>query len=55
MIVLELSFALFTPKVWIIHENAIIFFSSENECFTLSFSSSSSIYNIVIEMITQPP
>ena len=47
-------FALFTVKLWIIHENAITFlyFSFENEHFTLLSSSSSSIYNIVITMNT---
>ena len=46
MTFLEFLFALFTPKVRIIHENSTIFFSFKNEHFTLPFSCSSSIYNI---------
>ena len=52
---LDFSCVLFTPQVHIIHENAIIiffFFSFENGIFTLSTSSSSSIYKIVITINT---
>ena len=50
---LELSFAILTPKVWIIHENTIIIlFFSENEHFILPSSSFSSIYNIFIAINT---
>ena len=44
-------FSLFILEVRFIHENAITFFS-ENETFTLSSSSSPSIYNIVIVINT---
>ena len=49
---LKLSFALFTPEIRTIHENTITLFSFENECFTLSSSSFSSIYNITIAINT---
>ena len=49
---LELWLASFTPKVQIIHENAITFFLFENAFLTLSPSSSSSIHNIVIAINT---
>ncbi|KAG5410950.1 hypothetical protein IGI04_007269, partial [Brassica rapa subsp. trilocularis] len=45
-------FALFTPQVHIIHENAINFFFFKNDIFTLSPSSSSSNYKIVIVINT---
>ena len=51
---LKLSFFLFTLEVRVIHENAItLFFLSffEND-FTLSSSTSPSIYNIVIAINT---
>ena len=40
------------PEVRIIHEIVIFFLIFENKCFTLSSSSSSSIYNIVIAINT---
>ena len=49
---LDISFALFTPQVQIIHENAINFFSFENGLFIFSTSSSSSIYKNVIAINT---
>ena len=51
MIFLKFLFALLTPKIQIIYENIIIIFF-ENKIFTLSSSSSSSIYNIVIAINT---
>ena len=54
MIFLKISFALFTPKVRIIHEKCHLFFLFENGFFTLSLSTSSSsiIYKIVIAINT---
>ena len=52
MFFLDFSFVLFTLQVHIIHENAINFFFSENDIFTLSPSSSSSNYKIVIVINT---
>ena len=50
---LEILFALSIPKVWIIHENAInFFFFWKLFFFTLSTSSSLSIYKIVIAINT---
>ena len=53
MFFLDFSFALFTPQIHIIHENAIsFFFLFKNGIFTLSTSSSSSIYKISITINT---
>ena len=51
---MDIFFALFTPQVQIIHENAInfYFYFFENGIFTLSTLSSSSIYKIVIAINT---
>jgi len=55
MLFLDFSFVIFTSQVYIIHENFIsflFFFSFENVIFTLSTSSSSSIYKIAITINT---
>ena len=49
---LKLLFTLFTIEVRVIHENTIIIFFLENECFTHSSSSLSFIYNIVVAIST---